>query len=192
MLGKDMIQPEPIPGALPIYANIGAMKSMGVEAECKIGFDRQKYAYANFTWQSVKNTTHETITSANGQTYTHPDINPGSIPEFYGNFGVNYDIIKYIITNVSVNYVGEKARSEAKTWNDETLELLDQRDPVAARTLLNASLTFRGGVVKGLELQISGYNLLDADHRDPEPEGRIPNDYPRPGRSFMAKLTYNF
>ncbi|MEJ2627460.1 MAG: TonB-dependent receptor [bacterium] len=189
---KDLIQllPSPIPGNPALFSNIGSIVSKGIEAELKIGFDLQKYAYANATWQSVKNTTRETILSAEGQSYTHPDLNPGNIPEIYGNIGVNYDISKYLIANASVNYVGEKKRSELKTWTDETLVTIDQRDPIKARTLLNTSLTFRN-IIKGFELQISGFNLLDADHRDPEPEGKIVNDYPRPGRSFRGRLSYS-
>ncbi len=38
--------------------NAGEAESNGFEAEVKINFDRFRYAYLNFTWQDVKNTTH--------------------------------------------------------------------------------------------------------------------------------------
>jgi len=142
------------------FINAGKAESSGIETEVKIGSDRFKYAYLNFTWQDVKNTTHATITSADGQSYTQEDYNPGGIPEFYGNIGVNYDFFnEHVIANISLNYVGERDRSEEKKWDDETLVRSDQRDPTKDRTLVNASLTFRN-FFKGLEAQVSCFNIL--------------------------------
>ena len=82
--------------------------------------------------------------------------------------------------------------SEEKMWLGETLVRKDQRDPVKERWLLSASLTFRDFFVKGTELQLSGFNLLDEDHRYPDQDGFILNDIPCPGRSFMGRISYSF
>jgi len=173
------------------WENVGKTEACGAEAEIRFGFDKHKYAYANLTCQKLKNTTHQTITSDEGQVYTQEDFDPGSYAEFMGNIGVNYDINDYVIANVSLNYVGKKKRNEEKIWDGETLIRKDQRDPVKARTLLNASVTFRN-FFRGVEIQLSGFNLLDEDHRDPDADGEIENDVPRPGRSFTGRISYSF
>lgn len=172
-----------------IYKNIGKTETCGMETEIKITCDKLKYAYVNATYLFVENTTRQTMLSGGGQSYTQKRFNPGNIANFYGNIGINYDIAPYMIFNFSINYVGEKERCEEKIWSDEMLVKQDLRDPVGERILLNASLTFRNFMEK-LEIQISGFNILDDDHRDPEPEGKIPNDYPMPGISFMAEARY--
>ncbi|MCP4690657.1 MAG: TonB-dependent receptor, partial [Desulfobacterales bacterium] len=171
--------------------NVGERESNGVEFELKAGIDQEKYMYFNATWQDVKNTTGETIVSDGGNVYVQDDFFPGVVPSFIGNIGVNYDLFKWMIANASLNYVGERKRSEAKTWAGETLVDVDERAPVSDRFLLNATLTFKN-FYKGLEAQISGYNLLNQDHRDPEAEGSLVKDMPRPGASFMVRLSYVF
>ncbi len=107
------------------------------------------------------------------------------------NAGVNYDIFDWMTANISLNYVGERKRSEEKRWNGETLAVVDGRDPVSDRLLLGAAVTLRN-FYKGLEARISGANLLNQDHRDPDMTGSVENDMPRPGASFMARLSYAF
>ncbi|MCP4107189.1 MAG: TonB-dependent receptor [Desulfobacteraceae bacterium] len=174
------------------YVNVGEMESNGFEAELKANFGKFKYAYCNFTWQDVKNTTNEEI---QGTDERQEDFNPGNIPEFYGNIGVNYDFFdEHVIANISLNYVGERERSEEKMWNGEETVQADPRDPVKARTLFNASLTFRNFInrLKGLEIQVSGFNLFNEDHRDPNGRESLFNDIPRPGRTFTGRISYSF
>ena len=82
--------------------------------------------------------------------------------------------------------------SGKKIWVGEVLTRRDQRDPVAERWLFHASLTFRDFLAKGTELQISGFNLLNDDHRDPELNGYVLNDIPRPGRTLTGRVSYSF
>ncbi|MDM8551531.1 TonB-dependent receptor [Desulfobacterales bacterium HSG2] len=175
-----------------VFENVGKTESCGMEAELKAAFGRNRYAYLNLTWQDVRDTTHSAILSEGGQTYVHDDFHPGTAPEFYGNIGVNYGFTERILGNISLNYVGERERTEEKMWLGETLVRKDQRDPVKERWLLSASLTLRDFFAKGTELQISGFNLLDEDHRDPEQDGYILNDIPCPGRSFTGRISYSF
>lgn len=183
--------PSGTPGTPGMYDNVGKAESSGIEVEARMNFGTRKYVYANATWQDLKDTTNASVTSAGGQIYTHGDFFPGNFPEFYANIGINYDLSKYVVANAWLNYVGKRERSEEMRWDGETLVRADQRDPVDARALFNASLTFQN-FYKGLELQISGFNLFDADHRDPEDTGRVENDLPMEGRSFMAKVSYSF
>ncbi len=77
-------------------------------------------------------------------------------------------------------------------WFGETLISVDTRKPVDDRWLLNASLTFKNILAKGLDFQISGFNLLNQDHRDPDITGFIENDIPRPGAAFYSRISYSF
>ncbi len=172
-----------------VYKNIGKMKSAGVESELKASFGKNSYAYLNFTWQDVKDETGEIIF---GTDQKQKDFNPGMIPAFYGNMGLNYGLTEKLIGNVSLNYTGKRDRTDEMVWDGEKLVRLDTRDPVNDRWLLNLSLRFKDVFTKGMEFQISGFNLLNEDHRDPDTSGVILNDIPCEGRTFTGRLTYSF
>lgn len=186
---EDLIQQYKPEGEKAYYTNVGSMESRGVEAEFKMILGRNKYAWFNATYQEVLNTTNAEIAGSPG--LRQEDYNPGDIPEIIANFGVNFDISKYLNANVWINYVGERDRSEEKKWDGEKRVSIDGRDPVDERYLVNTSLTFKN-LIKGTELQVSGYNLLDDDHLDPDPTGGVEDDIPQSGRSFMAKIVYSF
>ncbi len=137
------------------------------------------------TVQNVEYTSNATTMSDRNQIYTQEDFNPGNIPQFYGNIGLNYDFTEWLIGNITVKYIGEKDRSEEMDFDAKR----DQRDPVDAVTHVNATLTF-SKIWKNMELQLSGYNLLNQDYRMPDPDGFIENDIPHPGSTFMTKLMY--
>ncbi|MDM8518051.1 TonB-dependent receptor [Desulfobacterales bacterium HSG16] len=171
------------------YDNIGKTKSVGAEFECKVGFGKNKYGFLNFTWQDVKDVSNKEIRGAG---IDQDDFNIGQSPEFYGNIGVNYGVTENIIANVTLNYLGKRERSEEKVWDGEKLILKDTRDPLEAYWLFNTSLTFKNLLAKGMDFQISGFNLLDEDYRAPDPTGKLPDDIPCPGRSFTGKISYSF
>ena len=72
-------------------------------------------------------------------------------------------------------------------------EVGDPRDDMSGYALVNATLTAKKFLkeYEGLELQLSVFNLLNKDYTEPT-EPLIPNDLPRPGRSFMFGLKYRF
>jgi len=45
---------------------------------------------------------------------------------------------------------------------------------------------------EGFEVRGSIYNLFDKDYVSPTPEYFLPEDLPRPGRSFMVEAKYKF
>ncbi|MDM8565725.1 TonB-dependent receptor [Candidatus Halobeggiatoa sp. HSG11] len=174
------------------WNNMGKLESNGIEAELKVGFDKFKYAYGNFGYQKVKDTTHAQITSKNGQVYTQSEFFPGSVPEVYGSIGVNNDFLdRQLIANISLNYIGKINRNEERKWAGEKLVMVDSRNPISAYMLLNGSLTFKN-LFKDLEIQLSGFNLLNKDYRNPELSGAIKYDMPRAGRTFMGRISYSF
>lgn len=173
------------------FDNIGKMEAHGLETEFRINFDTQDYVYCNFTWQDVTDSSNLTLASPGNQSYSQGDFDPGNYAKYMGNIGMNYGFGKYVAANVSVNYVGEKDRSEEMVWNGGTLERKDKRDPLDDRTLVNASVTFRN-FHEGVEVQLSGFNIFDSDHRDPDPDGALFYDMPQPGRWFAGKVSYAF
>ncbi|MDM8525968.1 TonB-dependent receptor [Desulfococcaceae bacterium HSG8] len=169
--------------------NIGKKESVGAEFEFKAGLGEYSYVFMNFTWQDVQDMSNKEI----GWTgLKQEDFNPGDITEFSGNIGVNYGITENIITNISLNYLGERERTGEKIWDGEKLVPADSRDPVEEYWLLNTSLTFRNFPAKGMEFQISGFNLLDEDYRSPDEEGLLADDIPCPGRSYTGRISYSF
>jgi len=45
---------------------------------------------------------------------------------------------------------------------------------------------------EGLKIRGSVYNLFDKDYTSPNGEPSVPNDIPRPGRSFIIELKHKF
>jgi len=182
--GKDLIKFEDLG-----YKNIGKTESFGVETEFKASFGKNSHIYLNLTWQDVKDTTNALI---QGTDQIQDDFGPGMIPVFYGNAGINYGFTEKIIGNMSLNYVGKRDRTEEMIWDGEKLVQKDARDPVDDRWLLNASVRFKDVFTKGMEFQISGFNLLNQNHRDPDISGFIQNDIPCAGRTFTGRFSYGF
>ncbi len=172
-----------------IFQNGGKLEAIGVESELKIAFSKNKYAYLNFTFQEVEDTTNERIFDGSDE-YTQRDFNPGNIPEIIVNLGINYDILENLILNATMNYLGERDRSEEKTFVAGELVQSDQRDPIDDIYLWSAAITYDASAFKkGLEFQIVGHNLLDEDYADPDESMLLEGDIPRPGRSFMARCS---
>ncbi len=194
---EDLIEtrPDPDPAILRSYQNIGEIETNGIEAELRVTFSKNKYAYFNLTYQDVINTTCETITSTpSGFTYTQNEYFPGGTPSFMSNLGINYDPFEWMTANISFKYVGKRKRSDERTWNDsEILEYVDNRDQIDPQYLVNATLTLCDlSFAKGWEFQTSCYNALDEDYRDPDNSAQITNDIPRGGRSYLMKLSKTF
>ena len=74
-----------------------------------------------------------------------------------------------------------------------TLVGIDSREDMEAQVLLNSTVTI-GNLkpIPGLAMQLSVYNILDEDHRDPDPSLNYGNDIPRPGRTFGGKISFSF
>ncbi|KAB2833891.1 MAG: TonB-dependent receptor, partial [Candidatus Brocadia sp.] len=119
-------------------------------------------------------------------TYQNPEDNRGNdlpfVAKHYGNFGVNVQPWRYINTNLSAFISGSRARDGDDPDED--------RDDLPSYALLNLSLIARE-FFKTMEVQGTVLNLLDKDYSDPGPVS-IPDDLPRPGRTFFVGLSYQF
>ncbi|MBF0224605.1 MAG: TonB-dependent receptor [Desulfobacterales bacterium] len=182
-----------------VFANHGTVKSEGFEGEIRILFDKNKYGYFNMTYQEVKDITHEVIIDKYGTVYKQKDFSIGNIPEIIANWGINMDITRYVNFNLSLNYKGERKRSEKLQFTknsidtDGTLEKIDKRDAMDSIIVVNASIIFHNFLwANGLEFQLSGYNIFDEDDRGPEFDGVVANDIPKWGSNFIGKISYSF
>ena len=146
------------------YENFGDACIQGVEMETKVDIAKGNYVFMNYTFQSPE------------------DDNGDDLPfvaKHKGNLGVNVHYWKYLNTNLSAFVSGKRSREED-----------DTRDDLPAYTLLNLSVIGKE-FFKTMEVYGTVYNLLDKDYSDPGPTS-IPEDLPRPGRTFFIGLSYQF
>ena len=146
------------------YENFGDARIQGVEMETKVDITKGNYVFMNYTFQS-------------------PEDDDGDVLPFVakhkGNFGVNVHYWKYVNTNLSAFVSAPRSREANDTRND-----------LPAYALLNLSVIGKN-FFKTMEVQGTVFNLLDKDYSDPGPTS-IPEDLPRPGRTFFIGLSCQF
>ncbi len=146
------------------YENFGDARIQGVEMETKVDITKGNYVFMNYTFQSPEDDDGDDLPF---------------VAKHKGNFGVNVNYWKYINTNMSAFVSGRRSREED-----------DTRDDLPAYALLNLSVIGKE-FFRTMEVYGTVYNLLDKDYSDPGPTS-IPEDLPRPGRTFFVGLSYQF
>ncbi|MCF6149149.1 MAG: TonB-dependent receptor [Candidatus Kuenenia sp.] len=136
----------------------------GIEFESRINFTKNNYLFMNYTFQDPND--------ENGK-------NLPFVTKHKGNFGVNMQPWKYINTNLSTFFSGKRYREEG-----------DSRDDLPSYALLNLSLIAKD-FWETMEIQGTVNNLLDKDYDDPG-NVYVPDDLPRPGRTFFIGMSYAF
>lgn len=172
---KDLIALRNLPNSQNTsqYGNFGNARVQGIETETKIDIIKDNYIFMNYTFQN-------------------PEDNHGNdlpfVAQHYGNFGVNVHYWEHVNTNVSTFVSGRRSR-DVNAENDPN-NLNTPRSDLPAYALLNLSVIGKE-FFKTMEVQGTVFNLLDKDYSDPGPTA-IPNDLPRPGRTFFVGLSYQF
>ena len=154
--------------AIGRYSNSGeTINVQGIESELRILIPEiRSYAYFTYTYQKgEKSETNDALIGMANQT---------------AYAGINYKGTKGFNINLMANYIGVRQRS-----------IVDTRTELNGFTLLNLSI-FKKDIINNFDVQISGFNLLDSDHRVPDINGIIYNDYPLEGINFLAEITYKF
>ncbi len=149
-----------------VYGNLGGANIQGIEFEAKAAlgnFWDDAYFYANYTYQDAE---------AKGDPL--PDA-----PKHKGNVGVNFGLTKYLNANLHTFINGPRPREES-----------DTRDDSPGYAVANMTLIAKN-FFKDMKIKASLFNLLDKNYYDPAPSS-IPNDLPRPGRTFYVELGYEF
>lgn len=149
------------------FENEKSAHVQGIEMETKVKIMKDNYVFMNYTFQNPED--------------NHGDDLP-FVAQHKGNFGINVHYWKYINTNLSTFVSGRRSRD--RTDERET------RDDLPAYALLNLSIIGKE-FFKTMEVQGTVFNLLDKDYSDPGSVS-IPDDLPRPGRTYFVGLSYKF
>ncbi|TLD42943.1 MAG: TonB-dependent receptor [Candidatus Jettenia ecosi] len=161
---KDLIALQRSADGSSRFENLTNARVQGIEMETKVDIYKDNYIFMNYTFQN-------------------PEDNEGNdlpfVAQHKGNFGINVHYWKYINTNISTFVSGKRSRVDT-----------DLRDDLPAYALLNLSIIGKE-FFKTMEVQGTVFNILDKDYSDPGPT-RIPDDLPRPGRTFFVGLSYQF
>jgi outer membrane receptor for ferrienterochelin and colicins len=159
-----------IPTYPPQLENSGKANAQGIEAELKANFEKNTYAYFNYSYAKAKDElTGEVIPNVANHLF---------------NFGVNVGAWKYLNANVNVNYVGERKRGLLSGFPDP-------RDPIKAYSLFDLTLRAQN-FWKNTEIILSIHNLLNTEYTDPEELGVIYYDFPREGKQILGKVIFKF
>jgi len=146
------------------YENLTNAHVQGFEVETRVDISKGNYIFMNYTFKN-------------------PEDEDGNdlplVAQHTGNFGVNVHLWKYINTNLSAFFSGRRSRIDT-----------DEREDLPAYALLNFSLIGKE-FFKTMEIQGTVFNILDKDYRDPAPPS-VPDDLPRPERTFFVGLSYQF
>jgi outer membrane receptor for ferrienterochelin and colicins len=154
----------------PQLENSGKVNAQGIEAEIKANFEKNTYAYFNYSHAKAKDElTGEVIPNVANHLF---------------NLGVNLGAWKYLNANLNMNYVGERKRGLLMGFPDP-------RDPVAAYSLFDLTLRAQN-FWKNTEIILSIHNLFNTEYKDPEELGLIYYDLPREGRQVLGKVIFKF
>lgn len=148
------------------FENIGGARVRGVEAEWKKGFSDQISAYFNYSYMETRDDK------------TRKKL--ADIPMHRGNVGVDIRLSEYIYFNTNVLVMGDRPRAPT-----------DSRDDAAGYQLVDVTVIGKN-FYKTLELRATVHNLFDKEYVDPAPMGKLENDFPREGISYMLEAQYKF
>ena len=146
------------------FDNVFDAYIQGIEAEAKFNISEKINAFMNYTYLDAENEDGRSMPN---------------VAKHKGNIGCNIKYPRYINTNLSAFASGKRSR-----------EAGDSRDDVSSYALLNLSVIAKE-FFKTMEVQGSVFNLLDKDYNNPGPTA-IPDDLPRPGRTFYIGLSFEY
>lgn len=146
------------------YENLTDAHVQGFEMNTRIDISKGNYVFMNYTFKN-------------------PEDEDGNdlplVAQHTGNFGVNVNCCEYINTNLSTFVSGSRSRIDT-----------DTREDLPAYALLNLSLIGKK-FFKTMEVYGTVFNILDKDYSDPAPPS-VPDDLPRPERTFFVGMSYQF
>lgn len=179
--------------SITTWKNIGKLTAQGVEAEFTMRFPEGHSGFFNMTYQTLDDISHLAVGNE-ASSFVQEDYKPGNAPSLIMNLGGNYVATSNIDIDINLNYINGRKRSEEKGYDaNGNIVQIDQRADLKPRLLVNGAVTVGNfPFMQNVKLKLIGKNLLETDYRDPVIDGQVPNDLPRYGRVFMAKLTYRF
>lgn len=145
------------------YINQGKTTTKGMETQIKYNLNRGSYVLANYTCQKPKNY------------FTSHDVE--NISHHQGYLALNYRINAHLNLYTDARYRGKQTRNFG-----------DTRSEIESAIIANATVLIKDFLSKQISMKFSIYNLLD----ETTYQSNFPYDYPLPGRSYMAELSYKF
>lgn len=167
----DLINAVPVSGLIATeYQNAGERTGKGGEVELMYQANDNLSLEANYAYQTAKD--------------ENSGMSVGEAPNHQVYMRADWTLASRFMVSSQVNWVGDQKRAED-----------DQRELVSDYTTVDVTLKTLG-LWQGLDATLSVKNLFDEDVRDPspfaDPVPPVPNDFPMPGRRFVAELYYTF
>lgn len=163
------------------YKNISQTGTKGAEFEYKF---RDKWGYINFNFSYY---------DANGmnkvENYAVAKNNAILLgaPQIKANLFTNFKITKNLSLNPSATFLSERY---AITIYDENIDDVVQ-EKIDPAIFLNLFVNYDNLLIKGLNLGIGVYDILDTKYDFIQPYNSWHAPYPGPSREFLVKLSYN-
>ena len=152
------------------FGNLGESSTRGIEAEGRVELRQGAWVFANATVQEAR--------------IDDIDQDSPGVTNVKGSAGASADLFGFATLYAAATYMGKRLQPDFQDEEPGDAYV----DPYVFAT---ASATIRTPL-KGLDVQLTGVNLLDADIRDPYDGGALPGEIPGEGRSFWGELRYAF
>jgi len=169
------------------YMNKGTLITQGVEAEARYDFQGRfhgSYLLANYVNQNpfLYNSNYFNPSNGNLNTPLNGALSP-LVPRNRINIIANWQLDRHWNTFANLLYNGSIERA---VLNDPYLPNLP------GYALLNLSVLNRGQIVKGLDVGLTIYNLLNQYYVSPTTNIQFPGDFSAPGRTFYGHVNLRF
>lgn len=152
------------------FGNLGESSTRGVEAEVRVEPIQGTIVFANATVQDAR--------------IDDIDQDSPNVTNVKGTAGASVSFGRRFLLYASGTYMGKRLQPDF-------LEEPEDERYVDPYLFVNASATIRTPL-DGVELQVTGVNLLDARIRDPFDGGALPDEIPGEGRSFWGEVRIRF
>jgi len=181
---ENLILQQPINDSSKIktYYNTGTNISYGIEAETRFFISTSLYSYVSYSYCQSEDTKE---LFGKKETIPHPNV-----AYHKANFGINYLVHKKISIGVFSNYVGPITKFKNSAYDPSDLassEFISQ-DKVGDYILLNSSIRF-SNILKGFDISIYGYNLLNQEYFFQDDENV--HQPAQPKIHFLIKVCYS-
>ncbi|MBN1904691.1 MAG: TonB-dependent receptor [Deltaproteobacteria bacterium] len=149
------------------YSNTGSTRISGAELEIEHKLFERFKLDSNISYSHSRN-----------------NITGGSIPEvaeWLGDLGIIFESGRDMAFNLQYSYIGKRNRA-----------VTDTRPKLKGYHTIDATVSLYNFLTPGLTLRGGMKNILNEDIYYAAPEYLYVNDYPRPGREWWIKISYDF
>ncbi|NLA74545.1 MAG: TonB-dependent receptor, partial [Deltaproteobacteria bacterium] len=149
------------------YSNTGGTTIAGAELEIELKFLERFKLDSNISYSHSRNS------------ITRAPI-PG-VAEWLADLGIIYEPERDMVFSLQYTFVGKRNRAET-----------DTRKKLKGYNTVDATINLYNCLTPGLTLRAGMKNILNEDVYYAAPENLYVNDYPRPGREWWTKISYEF